>query len=116
MSLVPAKKRRKTVSESSGGDGWGRQVATVRPDDENKILLKCPHHPTCLLSGLEQLLHDDHLCDVIMRVDGVDFNAHRVVLAASSDMLRALLVGGWRETDEKVKMQMQFCLATDPDS
>lgn len=108
MDQERSRKRRRQDSSDSGegsekGDGGAYvEVDLAVVEADSKILLKCSTHSGALLTGLDELYRDKRLCDVILRVDGVDFHAHRVVLAASSDMLRALLIGGWRETDEKV--------------
>ena len=52
------------------------------------IVVRSEAHAVGVLGGLQELYLDSSLCDVTLRVDGEDFSAHRVVLAASSDFLR----------------------------
>jgi hypothetical protein len=103
----PKKRKRLGVDNFENDDEAHREANPSQPascmnEVDGKILLKCPNHAAEVLTGLERLLQDKRLCDVIVQVGDSEFHAHRVVLAASSDMLRALLIGGWKETDEKV--------------
>jgi len=54
------------------------------------IIVRSEAHACTILNGLQQIYQDESLCDVTLRVDGEDFRAHRVVLAASSDFLRSV--------------------------
>lgn len=94
-----SKKRKAHSSENEDED---RQVFSTGGSTQQKILLRCEQHPATVLQGLGELYASGYLCDVTVRVGEEDFQAHRVVLAASSEFLRILLVGGWKETDEPV--------------
>jgi len=88
------------VSGQGGAHGTGtavstalRSVANRRPWSlpcarSNSFVVRAAGHASAVLHGLHALYDDDSLCDVTVRVDGEDFRAHRVVLAASSDFLR----------------------------
>jgi hypothetical protein len=65
-----------------------RPLPTGQLRETMVVLCRSETHAPAVLSGLQQLYHEDNLCDVTIRVDGEDFRAHRVVLAASSDFLR----------------------------
>ena len=52
------------------------------------FVVRAAGHAAAVLCGLHALYDERSLCDVTVRVDGEDFRAHRVVLAASSDFLR----------------------------
>eukprot|EP00802_Teleaulax_amphioxeia_P006357 Tamp_06361.p1 GENE.Tamp_06361~~Tamp_06361.p1 ORF type:complete len:649 (-),score=133.36 Tamp_06361:706-2652(-) len=64
--------------------------------------LRSATHASTVLRGVEEMYRENTLCDVTMRVDDENFPAHRIVLAAASDFLRALLTGSWRESKEDV--------------
>ena len=49
--------------------------------------------PDILRDGLIKLWRDGSLCDVELSVDSLTFQAHRVVLSATSDFFKALLSG-----------------------
>lgn len=88
------------VAAQGGAHGPGmavstalRSVANRRPLSlpcarNNSFVVRASGHASAVLHGLHTLYDDDSLCDVTVRVDGEDFRAHRVVLAASSDFLR----------------------------
>lgn len=107
MGSRPKKRKRLGVDnfendDEAHGEAKPSHLDSCMNEVDGKILLKCPNHAAEVLTGLERLLQDKRLCDVIVQVGDSEFHAHRVVLAASSDMLRALLIGGWKETDKKV--------------
>uniref|UniRef100_A0A668ACE8 Kelch like family member 10 n=1 Tax=Myripristis murdjan TaxID=586833 RepID=A0A668ACE8_9TELE len=49
-----------------------------------------------------QLRLQGKLCDVVIRVDNVDFNAHKVVLCSCSPYFRALFDSQWTKPEDKV--------------
>ena len=51
-------------------------------------------------SGLAQLWHDGALCDIQLLVEGREFAAHRVVLAASSPYMKARLAGNFSDASQ----------------
>ena len=67
-----------------------RPLPAGRLSDRVNVRWQSDTHAPMILSGLQQLYNDRNLCDVTIRVDGEDFRAHRVVLAASSDFLRLI--------------------------
>ena len=67
-----------------------RPLPAGRLSDRVNVRWQSDTHAPVILSGLQQLYNDRNLCDVTIRVDGEDFQAHRVVLAASSDFLRLI--------------------------
>jgi len=78
------------------------ELCSVQEESIISVKLKSDNHAAQLMKQLKSLYDDDSLCDITVRVEEKDFKAHRLVLAASSDVLRALLVGGWRESKEEV--------------
>ena len=70
--------------------------------EENEIVLRSNEHANVVLNQLRRQRESGTLCDVRLRVGGEEFFAHRSVLAASSDFLYALLMGGWKESNEEV--------------
>lgn len=119
MGSRPNKRKRLGVDNFENDDEAHRDANPAQSESsmaeaDGKILLKCPNHATEVLTGLERLLQDKRLCDVIIQVEESEFHAHRVVLAASSDMLRALLIGGWMETDKKVVHFPPHCMLSGP--
>lgn len=56
-------------------------------------------------------LANEELCDCLLVVDGVQFHAHRVVLAASSAYLRGLFASGMREASEAAVTLHDFSAA-----
>jgi hypothetical protein len=79
-----------------------RQRIEVVPSDSTEITLRSDEHAHALLNRLNRQRESETLCDVRLRVEDKEFTAHRSVLAASSDFLHALLVGGWKESSENV--------------
>jgi hypothetical protein len=72
------------------------------PSNSTEIILRSDEHAQALLNRLNRQRENETLCDIRLRVEDKEFSAHRSVLAASSDFLHALLVGGWRESSENV--------------
>jgi hypothetical protein len=79
-----------------------RHRSEVAPSDSTEITLRSDEHAHALLNRLNRQRESGTLCDVRLRVEDEEFSAHRSVLAASSDFLHALLVGGWKESSENV--------------
>ena len=50
--------------------------------------------------GVESLYQDKMLCDVQLLVEQKTFSAHRTILAAMSDYFRAMLGGGFKESNK----------------
>jgi ribosomal protein L34 len=69
---------------------------------QGRMVVSVPDHSATLAAGFQQLRENEQLCDVTVRVDGKDFRAHRAVLAASSEMLNAMLTGQWSDSNDKV--------------
>ena len=53
---------------------------------------------------LAALWSQDSLCDVEVVVSGEHFRAHRIVLAAASEFMAALLSGGWRDSTGPINL------------
>ena len=79
-----------------------RQRNELVSSDSTEIKLRSDEHANALLDRLNCQRENGTLCDVRLRVEDKEFSAHRSVLAASSDFLHALLVGGWKESGENV--------------
>ena len=59
-------------------------------------------HADRALGCMENLRRANTLCDVILHTDGQQFEAHRLVLAASSAYFRAMFGGKLEESRQKV--------------
>ncbi|XP_053573803.1 kelch-like protein 10 [Bombina bombina] len=53
-------------------------------------------------SIFNELRMEEKLCDVIIRVNGVDFNAHKNILCTCSNYFRVLFTSGWAERKHNV--------------
>ncbi|XP_073438382.1 kelch-like protein 10 [Dendrobates tinctorius] len=49
-----------------------------------------------------ELRMEGKLCDVVIKVDGVEFNAHKNILCGCSPYFRALFTNHWKNSEEKV--------------
>ncbi|RXM36115.1 Kelch-like protein 10 [Acipenser ruthenus] len=49
-----------------------------------------------------ELRLEGKLCDVVIKVNGIDFNAHKNILCSCSSYFRALFTSGWNNTEKKV--------------
>ena len=58
-------------------------------------------HAARALGGMESLRLARSLCDVTLIAGGQQFEAHRVVLAASSPYFRAMFAGGMEESRQR---------------
>lgn len=57
------------------------------------------NHVKQLSLDIGNLFNNTDYCDVVLVVDGVEFKAHKIILAARSEYFRALLFSGMRETN-----------------
>lgn len=57
-------------------------------------------HMNFLSEHIGALYLNDEYSDIILKVDGTKFHAHKVILAARSEYFRALLFGGMRESQQ----------------
>ncbi|XP_064001749.1 kelch-like protein 10 [Pogoniulus pusillus] len=55
-----------------------------------------------ICTTFSELLQEGEHCDVSLRVDGVEFHAHKVILSRCSDYFRTLFSSRWKETDKRV--------------
>ncbi|XP_067995379.1 kelch-like protein 10 [Melanerpes formicivorus] len=53
-------------------------------------------------STFSEILQEGEHCDATLRVDGVEFNVHKVVLSGCSDYFRTLFSSRWNETKKRV--------------
>ncbi|XP_036435582.1 kelch-like protein 10 [Colossoma macropomum] len=54
------------------------------------------------LKNFNQLRLDGELCDVLIQVDGVEFNAHKIVLCGCSSYFRRLFSSVWSPAEKRV--------------
>ncbi|XP_050407807.1 kelch-like protein 1 [Patella vulgata] len=59
-------------------------------------------HAQSALNVMNELRVKEHLCDIVLRVDGAKYHAHKVVLAGCSPYLRAMFTNGMLETDQSL--------------
>ncbi|KAA3674297.1 BTB/POZ domain-containing protein 9, partial [Paragonimus westermani] len=59
-------------------------------------------HSTDIASSISGLYGNDQFSDVTLVVQGVQFKAHRIILAARSEYFRALLYGGLAESSRSI--------------
>ncbi|RZF39905.1 hypothetical protein LSTR_LSTR010533 [Laodelphax striatellus] len=57
-------------------------------------------HMNFLSEHIGALYLDDAYSDIVLKVDGTKFHAHKVILAARSEYFRALLYGGLKESHQ----------------
>lgn len=65
------------------------------------------NHAGHVLGGMESLRLARSLCDVTLQAENKQFDAHRVVLAASSAYFRAMFAGHMEESRQRVVVIMQ---------
>ncbi|CAG9862396.1 unnamed protein product [Phyllotreta striolata] len=66
----------------------------------NSLLYEYPSHQTHLLEGLNSLRTKGELLDVTLVIEGVQFKAHKAVLAACSDYFRAMFTDNMLEATQ----------------
>ena len=66
-------------------------------------------HPARALGGMASLKLANSLCDVTVQAESHQFEAHRVVLAASSAYFRAMFTGNMEESRQRVVVIRQVC-------
>ena len=89
---------RLTASRSSMDS---RRVQSMSVEADMSIGESSPNHKLytskriteAAFSAFEELRRQNQLCDVVIRVDGHDFPAHRVVLAATCPYFRGMFTG-----------------------
>ena len=64
------------------------------------------HHAGCVLSRLHDLREREELCDVTLVVDGSAIQAHRAVLAASSQYFNAMFTAKMSERNQATVRQI----------
>ena len=77
-----------------------KRARTCEPDaqpTDHGIELTGAHDPPPLILALSKQRREDTLCDITIRVEGMQFRAHRCVLVASSDFMRGLICGDFAE-------------------
>ncbi|XP_053171566.1 kelch-like protein 10 [Scomber japonicus] len=53
-------------------------------------------------AALNELRREERLCDVVIKVDDVEFKAHKVILCGCSAYFRALFTGAWATSEKQV--------------
>uniref|UniRef100_UPI003AAAE9EE kelch-like protein 10 n=1 Tax=Centroberyx gerrardi TaxID=166262 RepID=UPI003AAAE9EE len=53
-------------------------------------------------SVFNELRLEGKLCDAVLRVDGVEFNAHKIILCSCSSYFRALFTHGWSSAEQRL--------------
>ncbi|XP_062384016.1 kelch-like protein 6 [Sardina pilchardus] len=90
-------------AEGASGPGVGvgmLENSTQEDQDNGRLSFDDAGLPVQLQSGLETLRSESSLTDVTLRVQGVDFPCHRVVLAAASQYFKAMFCSDLREKHE----------------
>lgn len=59
-------------------------------------------YSTTVLQGMEMLLREESLCDVVFEVEGQHFPCHKIVLSAVSAFFKTMFTTPLRNPDEKV--------------
>lgn len=72
----------------------------------NELDFSPPNIFTSAFSRLEKLRTQKELCDVVVRVDGEEFHAHKIILVASCPYFEAMFLSGMSETRQRV-VQLQ---------
>ncbi|PIO69967.1 hypothetical protein TELCIR_08192 [Teladorsagia circumcincta] len=75
-----------------------KKVIAEIQDAEDIVESKRSVHSRLLLTRLAELRDNYQLCDVALVVKGARINAHRVVLAASSNYFRAMFTNDMAES------------------
>ena len=55
---------------------------------------------TCTI--FNELRLEGKLCDVVIKVNGIEFNAHKNILCGCSSYFRALFTSGWNNSEKRV--------------
>ena len=72
-------------------DCWApkeRTMSYLESESNSELFTNC--HAKSILTTMNMLRKTHTLCDVTLRVDSMDFPAHRIVLAACSDYFCAM--------------------------
>ena len=78
----------------------------ARSSREESQLFVAREHPGEAFERMQQMRHEQKLCDVILVVDGEEILAHRLVLAASSQYFFSMFGGSMRESrQERVELK-----------
>ena len=71
-------------------------------DEENQdIKLHNDEYSGELLQGLNSLREQNQLCDVIIKVGGREFPAHKAILAAKSSYFTTMFTSGFKESSQR---------------
>ncbi|KAJ8301287.1 hypothetical protein KUTeg_020274 [Tegillarca granosa] len=70
-------------------------------DVENGLKISNKHAGTRLIKGICDLWHHKHLCDIVIKCNGEEIQAHKTVLAIHSDYFRAMFTAGFEESSQQ---------------
>jgi len=70
-------------------------------DTSTKLEIPCPSMGDAMLEGFRELLAAKQLCDALVVIGGMEFDAHKCVLASSSTHFRKLLCDGSKAAASK---------------
>ena len=98
---------KRPTGPSATADAASRKAART----EETVTLTHESFARAAFGSFSAFLADEELCDCLLVVDGVQFHAHRVVLAASSAYLRGLFASGMREASEAAVTLHDFSAA-----
>ncbi|XP_017538012.1 zinc finger and BTB domain-containing protein 21 [Pygocentrus nattereri] len=92
------------VSESRGGE---TRSARTRAEMESLVHYSSPGHAISILGVLNEQRLRGHLCDVVLVVGENRYQAHRSILAASSEYFQSLF--SRRDSENRAVIHLDFC-------
>ena len=75
-------------------------IVTERGSGSDGTVFKAESHVQNCFLVMDELRRENQLCDIVLRVKGQSFNAHRVVVASCSPYLRAMFTCGMKESNQ----------------
>ena len=80
-------------------------IYDLRPDSDSKLYSTHESRAARLA-----LLASGKYADVTLILEDGELKAHRMLLASGSELMKAMLVGSWRESSsDKIKLTGKFC-------